>query len=215
MFAATGMATKTSFPSAYTFTSSGMEDSKLLESLKSIVASSVPFWGRDEAVETKFDTLSLLIDDETSSVISSEEALWITLQLAADAGNAGAFIHTARRVDWNRKDADELAEVVRWALCAGAHLMARNLATEGTHRYPQHEYLAKLAYILAPPKYLGSQPASPSTGANVRWLREHAAEYRGNWVALKNGVLIVRGESVGELRQQIGDLKGYMITKVW
>lgn len=67
----------------------------------------------------------------------------------------------------------------------------------------------KLAYwqrVLAKTKVLPGTPAS-SVGnfANVAWLRHHSRPYYGQWIALREGVLLGANESRSALRQQLMD----------
>jgi hypothetical protein len=38
---------------------------------------------------------------------------------------------------------------------------------------------------------------------NMKWLREHRAEYRGKWVALRDGVLLDADESIVRLATRV------------
>lgn len=152
---------------------------------------------------------------ETTAETHPEGNLWRDLQLASQAGNIGAFIHATQEIDWSQRTTAEIADAVRWALAAGAHLTARKLATEGAQMYPQDAELAKMARILAPPKYLGSSPADPSVGDNVRWLRYHAGEYRGQWLAVRNGQLVATALTIKQLMMHVEDRKNTLITKSW
>lgn len=149
----------------------------------------------------------------TATAPDSDEA-WMRLQLAAEAGDERAFIEAAGMINWLDRTAQEFAEAVQLALAAGAHMMARRLAIEGARMYPENAVLAKMARVLAPPRFLGPTPSRPSTKANRQWLIEHAEAYRGKWVALKEGRLVAAGDSVAELKAQVHDLKGLMITRV-
>ena len=138
------------------------------------------------------------------------------LKAAAHAGDELAFLDARRAMDWNKRSAKDFSQAVRWALEAGAYRAATLLATEGAERFPQHAELAKMARILAPPKVIRSDlPPDPSIAANMDWLRAHRDEYRGQWVALRAGVLLGTGNSFGELADRIGDIKGVLITMVY
>jgi len=41
--------------------------------------------------------------------------------------------------------------------------------------------------------------------ANVAWLRHHSRPYYGQWIALREGVLLGANESRSTLRQQLKD----------
>jgi len=139
----------------------------------------------------------------------------MALEMAAEMGNERAFVQAANGIDWSQRSAADFARAVRLALAAGAHLLARNLADHGHRLHPRHEELAKMAHILAPPRIVRTGlPPDPTARLNLEWLREHAAEHRGQWVALKNGRLLAAAPSVRQLRTELPTTKGIFLGRV-
>lgn len=137
------------------------------------------------------------------------------LEIVAEAGDETAFVQAASEIDWSRHPAADFARAVRLALAAGAHLLARNLADYGHLLHPQHEELAKMAHILAPPRVVRTGlPPDPSGRANLEWMRDHAAEYRGRWIALKDGVFITYAPTARALKEQLPTTDGLFLTRV-
>jgi hypothetical protein len=137
------------------------------------------------------------------------------LEVAAKADDLEAFVTVCDSIDWGSRSAEDLARGVRSALMAGAHLIARRLAEEGARRYRDSEDLQKLAYLLAPPKVLRTDlPPDKSLRANRDWLKEHAAQYKGRWVALRNGLLIASGAKLKDVASEVGDLRTVFVTRV-
>ena len=137
------------------------------------------------------------------------------LEIAAEIGDETAFVQAAGGIDWSQVPAADFARAVRLALAAGAHLLARNLADQGHGLHPHHEELAKMARILAPPRVVNANlPPDPSARANLEWMRVHAAEYRGRWVALKKGVLLASAPTARQLRDQLPATDGLFLTRV-
>ena len=139
------------------------------------------------------------------------------LEAASRARDEQDFVSVADRIAWDKRPAEDILNAVQLSLFAGAHLKARQLAMLGADYYPDHVELQKYARILAPPKVLSSSlPADPGGGADIRWLKTHAGEYRGQWVALKAGELLVSANTMDELVRIIGNPKGtgILITKV-
>lgn len=71
---------------------------------------------------------------------------------------------------------------------------------------------------LAKPQVMESKAAAnKSVRKDFDWLQENAVEYRGKWVAVKDGTLVSSHESqlrlVDELKQ-VGGLSGAMLFKV-
>jgi hypothetical protein len=137
------------------------------------------------------------------------------LAAAAELEDEATFLQAASKIDWSLQPASDIDRGIRLALAAGAHLFARSLAAEGAKRYPKHQELQKMARILAPPRVVKrSLPPDPSMRANQAWLVEHAREYGGRWVALEQGNLVAAAATVAELRSQLNDIAGVLITKV-
>jgi hypothetical protein len=82
--------------------------------------------------------------------------------------------------------------------------------------HPNHLELRKMAHVLAPPRVINADilPA-PSVRANQAWLRDHADEYKGQWVALQEGVLLAAGATAREVWDCLENTNGIMITKVF
>lgn len=137
------------------------------------------------------------------------------LEIAAEVGEETVFIQAASEIDWLQRPAADLARAVHLALAAGAHLLARKLANYGYRLYPHHAELAKMAHILAPPRVVRANLSpDPSVRVNLEWMRIHAAEYRGRWVALKDGVLLTTAPTACELKDQLPTTDGLFLTRV-
>jgi hypothetical protein len=103
------------------------------------------------------------------------------------------------------------------ALALEAPLLARRLAEQGAKYYPENEALDKFARILAPPKVsIGLRVSELDVRANNNWIHTHREEYKGLWVALKNGKLMETGQTFSELREKVGSIKGkgILVTQV-
>jgi hypothetical protein len=51
--------------------------------------------------------------------------------------------------------------------------------------------------------------------ANNQWLKDHQAQYRGRWVALRNGHLMADAASVADLLQHIDSTENTLLTVVY
>lgn len=137
------------------------------------------------------------------------------LETAAEKGDEAAFVKAASEIDWTRRPATDFVRAVRLALAAGAHLMARKLADQGHRLHSDHEELAKMARILAPPRVTRTGlPSDPSVRANRAWLEAHANEYKGQWVALRNGQLLAVGSTAQELKAQLESVESAFLARV-
>lgn len=137
------------------------------------------------------------------------------LEIAAELGNASLSVRAAAQIEWSQRSAEDCARGVRLALSAGAHLQARRIATQGSQLYPEHPELRKMARILGAPRIVRTDvPPDPSVQANHRWLRSHAEEYQGLWVALRSGIPLAIAATAEELRSHLDDTDGVLITRV-
>jgi hypothetical protein len=140
----------------------------------------------------------------------------LRLQAAAQSGNERAFIAAHHSINWSRRSADDFLQAIQWALAAGAHLAARNLATRGAERYPDYDELKKYARVLAPPKIIQRNlPPRPDLRANRDWLMRHGDLYRGQWVALRHGEFLGAAPSLQALTEKVGESPDIFFTKVF
>lgn len=137
-----------------------------------------------------------------------------TLTALAEARNGSAFAHAVAAMAWDAFTPGEIAQAVRLALAAGAFSPARYISAEGHRLYPEDAELANMARILAPPKVLGTRPANPSAGRDLEWLRQHASEYRGQWLALKDGQFLAAASTARELQAALPRIQGIFVTRV-
>jgi len=136
------------------------------------------------------------------------------LEIAASRGDERAFLDAQTAVNWAERPATDFLRAIHLALAAGAHMAARNLATQGTARYPDDPELEKYARVLAPPRMLPNSPRSNSgLRANRDWLMANGAKYRGQWVALRQGELLGVGDSLHALINEVGSTDGILFTK--
>jgi hypothetical protein len=136
------------------------------------------------------------------------------LEAAADAGDGYAFLAAWRAVDWRARPAEDFMAGIRWALAVGAHQIARRLAADGVERYPDHAELRRATHILNPPYAARRSPPDPGVQVNTSWLDSHWHEYRGRWIAIRNGELLGTAAVLDDLVAQIGDIKGVLLTPV-
>lgn len=157
--------------------------------------------------------LSLLVSPTSAS---APDYLMALLAYAAEQGNEAAFAAAYRRIDWAMRPADDFLRAVRWALAAGAHGAARQLALQGAQRYADHAELQKYARVLAPPRVIRRDlPPRPDLRANRDWIMQHADEYRGKWIALRNGQLLATADSFGALADRFDSPQGILLTRIF
>lgn len=85
-----------------------------------------------------------------------------------------------------------------------------------SNEYPDDADLARFRELLAP----GSAEVTdrePNAGAlaNREWLAENRLEFRGQWVALRNGSLVGHNSDLDSLLDVVGREEGIVFTKVF
>ena len=96
--------------------------------------------------------------------------------------------------------------------------LAINLARRGADIFPRHERIQQAAHALAPP-IVRTEPGRDMRGLeeSKAWLKEHAGEFRDQWVAIRDGRLLKAATSLKELKPIIGsgeEAARTLVTKV-
>jgi hypothetical protein len=113
-----------------------------------------------------------------------------------------------------KRDTEQAEAAVRAALADGAVATARATANAAAQDHPESESLRRLAEALSPPRLLAVRASEDrSLTADRDWLREHANEYSGQWLAVRDGKLAGRAPTLRELRERVGQDKGILFTK--
>jgi hypothetical protein len=92
---------------------------------------------------------------------------------------------------------------------------ARRFVKELEQRWPEAERVRHYAHVLAPPK-VRSRPDLPpqSSERELKWLKEHAHEYPGCWLAVYEDRLIAADPDlqvvVKQVREAIGEQSAFV-----
>jgi Arc/MetJ-type ribon-helix-helix transcriptional regulator len=112
---------------------------------------------------------------------------------------------------------EDYLQALAHALRTGEFGRARQVAMEGAARYPAHAELQKCAHVLAPPT-VRAVPASAASRASVQanhaWMHAHWQDYRGQWVAVRDGQFVHAAPSFDDLVAHVGDTHGVLLTKI-
>lgn len=111
--------------------------------------------------------------------------------------------------------AARFAARVRTAMSVGDIELARRLAAEGHACFPANTVLQNLDSALARPRIKQTgRPANQGITKSQSWLREHAEQYRGQWVALRDGELLGSASELSELRNAVPASSDLFVTKI-
>lgn len=127
------------------------------------------------------------------------------IQRAAEDQDHRAFAQLARAIQWEKRPPNDLIRTVNLALSLEMLRLARDLVGHGRKLFPNEKRLQRLAVVLAPPVILGTRQSQPAgLVSSQRWLKEHASEYRNQWIAGQDGRLLGAAPTLRELHQKIG-----------
>lgn len=136
------------------------------------------------------------------------------LEEAAESGNETAFLKALTEISWQGRPATEFVHAIKLALKIGAPTAAQRIYTEAISRYQNHPDIQRYARLFAPPRVqTRTSPSNPTLKANREWLKSHRNEYRGQWVAVRNGELLAAAPSLEDLIGQVGDTPNVLLTR--
>lgn len=132
-----------------------------------------------------------------------------------EAGDAAGFRQALAALDRPVLAPDDLVRIVRLALELGATSTAREIAVEGAQRHPEQEELGRFARVLnAARAELRPGTGQVSVRRNLAWFSAHSSEYRGQWVAVKDGQLLGVAPTMRALQELVPDWQDAIITQV-
>jgi len=108
-------------------------------------------------------------------------------------------------------------DAVNMAITEDAIFLARQLTNRALQQFPEDRALLHYREVLAPPKVIGTRPASHDFSKSMRWLSAHSHEYVGQWLALEDGVLLGTAKSRKALVEQLGshaEADNVLLTRV-
>lgn len=155
-----------------------------------------------------------------SEIITDEQALSLlqTAYQRIESGGSSStlFADAIDRIDWEKRPPRLFEAAIGIALSLDAARTARELAKLGHELHPEDDYLRRADKVLAPPKLIGTQPAKKGLSESMNWIREHAHEYSGSWIAVQEGSLLGYASSRAELVHNWGNAltESTIITRV-
>jgi len=145
-----------------------------------------------------------------------QEQLIEQLGMAAKSGDERTFLNLLKGTNWNSLSVETYIKIIKLSFEVGAILAARNVSERGLACYPDDAEIKKYAHILAPPKVTANNlPMNPGIKANRNWLRANSDDYRGRWVALRDGELLESAESLEEVMNKLPDTENVMFTPIY
>lgn len=166
---------------------------------------------REVTAEKTTDALSM-------SAVARQQDEIASLQEYAASGDYRAFGELVERIDWVTRSPDDLTTAIDLTLSMGMSRLAMELAQLGGRLFPDHERVQLTAQVLAPPvARVTHLPRARGLDDSREWLREHAGEYKGQWVAVREGRLLGAAYSFDVIKPLIGegeDAASTIVTRV-
>ncbi len=126
------------------------------------------------------------------------------LEEAANRGSEADFLKSLESIKWDDRTAAEFVRAIKLAFKAGAFRAALYIASEGLKHHSEDITLQKYVRVLKPNQPpAAEQPAEAKPQANREWLKAHANEYKGQWIALRNGELLGASRSLETLTEEV------------
>lgn len=157
-------------------------------------------------------------EDRHQTSTATRSALIILMKESAHAGDWRTFAALVEAIDWSAREPHELIAAIDAALGLEMASLAIKLAQLGGRLFPDHERVQKAAQVLAPPIARVVRPShTKGLNASMAWFEEYANQYRGQWVAVREGQLLAAAASLEELMPIIGngeDAISTIVTRV-
>ncbi len=136
----------------------------------------------------------------------------------ADARDYRAFADLVEQLDWATRSPDDLTTAIDLALSMGMSRLPMKLAQLGGRLFPDHERVQQAAYVLAPPVARVTRlPRARGLDDSSTWIQENAGEYKGQWIAVREGRLLGAAYTFDEIKPLIGegeDAVSTIVTRV-
>lgn len=113
---------------------------------------------------------------------------------------------------------DDMLNIIDLALHYNMSKIAKQLVQKAHTHFPDHANIQRVAHVLTLAKAQHINTVHPEgLHASQTWLQEHASDYRGVWVALRDGALLAQAKTLKELKElatPLGNLESMLITKI-
>jgi hypothetical protein len=98
---------------------------------------------------------------------------------------------------------DDFVQAVRRLLASEEATAARLMVAQGALRFPEHPWLARANRILNPSRITSRPASAPDRSGEFAWLKRHAGEHRGQWVALLGDELLTSGDELEHVLREV------------
>jgi len=143
-----------------------------------------------------------------------QQVEWLALEDAVKRADHQTFACLVRAMDWSVYRPNDLTCAIDMALQLDMVPLARELAQQGSRLFPEESHIQQAAAVLSPPVAMATpSPRRLPLAASQTWLKAHASQYKGQWVAVCDGTLLGTAPTLPELYNQL-KLEGKMMHTV-
>ncbi len=127
------------------------------------------------------------------------------------------FVDLVRNTDWSLHAPEEIFRAIDMTLMdMQLKRLAMELAQQAGRLFPENKRAQYVAHVLSPPvaRVVKDAPKPRGMRETMAWFDKHAKEYRGLWVAVREGSLLGASKDLKELKPLIGDGEDAVSTLV-
>ncbi len=119
--------------------------------------------------------------------------------------NPTKLIEAIEKHNWTDAPDNDLLDILRLLISKNMAQAAMQFAQRWANLLANNSNLQQAAKILAPPTVRHKGTALvPDLSASIEWMRQHAAEYHSQWIAVENGERRITAESLQKLEKALG-----------
>ncbi len=118
------------------------------------------------------------------------------------------FVDLVRNTDWSLHAPEEIFRAIDMTLMdMQLKRLAMELAQQAGRLFPENKRAQYVAHVLSPPvaRVVKDAPKPRGMRESSEWIKEHSREYRGRWIAVREGSLLAVADSYKELKPIIGE----------
>lgn len=105
--------------------------------------------------------------------------------------------------DGSLSSPDDFVRAIGSLLANEQVITARRMAARAAALFADHPWIEKANRVLNPSRIVAEPATAPDRTREFAWLRQHSAQYRGQWVALLGAELLASGPDVEEVLREV------------
>lgn len=138
------------------------------------------------------------------------------LEQSFEAWDTRRFGELVRETDWVERRPEELERAISLSFSMNQTRLVRELAALGGRLFPGNKQLQHLAHVFAPTTGRIVKGSKPTTSLydSMEWFSEHANEYKGQYVAVRDGNFLGAAATMEDLATIVQFDELTLVTRV-